>query len=158
MEEMHQILPLSSLGAIAGYQDKALWHNPAEGFSHFRVSGAHHGSDIAVGTAHMLFTPSGHLLAHNFVKGPVPKGNPPCTSGLCPCSHHPVLKFPTAGVGGFHQDKQPFLFLLAHLDKRLYPVRAQVRIDRCKILVKAVMVSAPHLHFAKMPCRISFRR
>ena len=62
----------------------------------------------------------------------------------------PVLELSAGRIGGFYQDKQSFLLLLADLDKRLHSVRTEIWIHRREILMKSGVGPGADLNVSQM--------
>ena len=138
---MYKIFPLASLSTISRNKNVGLRHDLTKDFSHLRVSCTYNSADIAVRTSHAFLSPLIYLFAYQFIQR---------TS-----VDKTVLELAAGRIGGLHQDKEPLLLFLTYIDKRLYSIRAKIRIDRYEILVKGRISLAAHLNFSDMPCCIS---
>ena len=139
---MDQVFSLSTLSAISRHQNITFRHYLTKDFTHLRIRSANYRPDITVRLSHVAFRPPGNLFANHLIKG------------LVRIFDHPVLELPATGIGGFDQNKQPFLFLFAYLDKRIHAVRAKIGVYGCKILIKPIIGLLSYLYFTKMPHRI----
>ncbi len=141
IEKVNQIGALTSLRPITRHQDIAFGHQAAQRLSHLRIRRPDNGPDITVRVAHAAFGPFGNLFPDPLIERPAVR--------------NPILKLAARRVRRLHQHKNPLLFLSAHVQKRLYAVRPQIRVHRRKILVKRRVFLLPHLHLSQMPRGIS---
>ena len=65
-----------------------------------------------------------------------------------------VLNLAAAGIGSLYQNKETLLLLPADFHKRLHAIRAEIRIDRGKILIKAAAHIVSNLHLTQMSYRV----
>ena len=140
---MDQISALAALCAVAGHENVGLRHHLAQRLAHFRIGCANNRTNIAIFAAHALAAPFGNLFTDDFIQ----------RSAV----HQTILELTTAGVGSFYQHKNALIFFFADLYERIDAVGTQIRIHRCKILVKGCIALFSHYYFSEMGNRISLR-
>ena len=113
IEEVHQIFALAALRTISRHEYICFRHDLPENFSHLRISSSDYSSHVAVLIAHAVRAPLGDLLSYQFIER---------TS-----VDQSVLELAAGRIGCLDQYEDSFLLFFAYINKRIYPVRTQIR-------------------------------
>ena len=138
---MYQIRCLSALCTVARNKDERLRHDFTQYLSHLRISRTYDRADVAVLISHALSSPLGNLLTYELVERTA--------------IDQLILELAAGWIGCLYENEESLLFSLAHLEKRLDAIRAEVWIHGRKVLAERSCHHCADLHLTKMCCCIS---